>query len=126
MTQGQARLSRFLRHLADQVSIANDIASYEKEQQQFLTSKTTHIINVVHVIKEVEHIDDEAAKSMAYAWQLWNENEILKELEVMRREDGLSLAEWRFIDASLAAAAGNCFTSIVMSRYGGEDARVCF
>ena len=79
---------------------------------------------MVHVIKEMECVDDEAAKSMAYARQLWTENEILKELELMKREDILSLDEWRFLDASLACAAGNCFTSIVIPRYGGEDARI--
>ena len=81
------------------------------------------MINVVHVIKEINDVDDVAAKSMAYAWQLWTENQIGKELEAMR-DSALSPEEWEFVDAALIAAAGDTFTSVVMSRYGGEGTRV--
>ena len=79
---------------------------------------------MVHVIKKLNRTDDEAAKSLAYALQLWTENEILKELKAMKHKNDLSPDEWRFVDACLVAAAGNLFTSIVISRYGGEKARL--
>ena len=126
MDQSSAKLSRFLGYLGDQISIANDIASYEKEKRQFQTGKVAAMINVVHVITKVDRMDDMEAKSMAYAWQLWTENRIIRELEEMKRQDDLSLEEWRFADACLVAAAGNLLTSIVISRYGGEKARIAW
>lgn len=82
------------------------------------------MINIVHVIQRVDGVDEEAAKSMAYAWQLRTENDILRELEEMKRLNELSLDDWRFVDACLATASGNILGSVVMSRYGGEDARI--
>ena len=83
------------------------------------------MINVVHVIKTIEQVgDDEAAKSMAYARLLWTENELIKELDALKRQEALSLEEWKFVEAALVAAAGNTFTSVVMSRYGGKGARI--
>ena len=82
------------------------------------------MINLVHVIVKVDRIEAMAAKSMAYAWQLCTENEILKELEELKRHDELSVEDWEFLDACLVAASGNLLTSVVISRYGGEDARI--
>lgn len=82
------------------------------------------MINLVHVIMEVEHMHAVEAKSMAYAWQLSTEDEILRELEGLTGRDELSAEEWRFVDACLLAASGNLLTSIVISRYGGEDTSI--
>ena len=82
------------------------------------------MINVVHVITKIDRMDDMEAKSIAYAWRLWTENKILRELEEMKRQDDLSLEEWRFANAGLVAAAGNLLTSVVISRYGGGNARI--
>lgn len=82
------------------------------------------MINLVHVIAKVDRMEETAAKSMAYAWQLCTENEILKELEELKRRDEMSVEDWNFVDACLLAASGNLLTSVVFSRYGGEDARI--
>jgi hypothetical protein len=79
------------------------------------------MINLVHVIMQSYRLDAEAAKFMAYAWQLHSEDQVGKEIEVLRRTGDLSLDEWRFLEACLHAASGNVFTSVI-SRYGGEQA----
>ena len=124
MNQGHPNLHRILRYLGDQISIANDIASYEKEKRGYETRETTSMINLVQVIMKVDRMDATAAKSMAYAWQLYTENEIIKELRELKRRDEISVEDWRFLDACLMAASGNMLTCVVISRYGGEDARI--
>ena len=100
------------------------------EKQRFESGKAKSLINIVSVIMKLERVDEVVAKSMAYAWQLCMENEILKDLEGLRKKrlcNELSSEEeeeWRFIDAWLLVAAGNLLTSVVMSRYGGEGARI--
>lgn len=62
---------RLLGYLEDQISIANDIASYDKEEKQFREGKAKEMINLVHTIMQVNRISNvDAAKSMAYAIQL--------------------------------------------------------
>jgi hypothetical protein len=80
------------------------------------------MINLVHVIMQSYRLDAEAAKSMAYGWQLHSEDRVGKEIEVLRRTGDLSLDEWRFLESCLHAASGNLFTSMVIWRYGGEEA----
>ena len=75
---------------------------------------------------KLERMEAMEAKSMAYAWQLFTENEILQELEGLKGRDELSAEDWRFLDACLLAASGSLLSSVVMSRYGGEDAKVAF
>ena len=82
------------------------------------------MINIVHVIERVERLDTEAAKSMAYAWQLYTESNIRRELENLKKLDELSIEEWIFLNGCLTAASGNTLTSVVISRYGGEEARI--
>ena len=124
MDQHSPNLDRMLRLLGDQISIVNDIASYEKEKRRFETGKATSMINLVHVIMKIERMEVAEAKSMAYAWQLCTENEILGELEELKRRDELTDEDWRFLEACLLAASGNLLTSVVIARYGGEDARI--
>lgn len=119
------KLARLFGFIGDQISIANDIASHHKEVQQFRDGKATEMINLVHTIMQVYRVDEAApAKSIAYSWQLWTENEILKELERLKAEGDLSIEEWRLIDGCLVAASGNLLTSIVIGRYGGERKRI--
>ncbi|KAF7915160.1 uncharacterized protein EAE98_011245 [Botrytis deweyae] len=119
------KLRRLFGYLGDQISIANDIASYDKEAKQFLEGRAKEMINLVHTTMQVNCINDvTAAKSMAYAIQLWTENEILEELRALSRQGQLSAEEWRLVDGCLVAASGNLLTSIVISRYGGEEAKV--
>ena len=119
------KLRRLLGYLGDQISIANDLASYDKEAKQFLEGRSKEMINLVHTIMQVNRINGvAAAKSMAYAIQLWTENEILEELRALSGQGQLSDEEWKLVDGCLVAASGNLLTSIVISRYGGEEAKI--
>ncbi|KAL8951635.1 MAG: hypothetical protein Q9222_002396 [Ikaeria aurantiellina] len=122
--QDNPQLRRLLRYLGDHISIANDIASYEKEKRAFDKGKASAMINIVDVIVQLEHIDVKAAKCLAYARQLLIENDILEEMRELKSDGKLGVEEWRFVDACLTAASGNLLTSVVMSRYGGEGARI--
>ena len=117
-------LRRIFRRIGDQISIVNDLASYEMEKRRFESGSSKAIINIVSAIMKMERVEAVVAKSMAYAWQLCMEQEIVDELEELKRRDELSVEEWKFIDVWLLAASGNLLTSVVMSRYGGEDARI--
>ncbi|KAM0156434.1 hypothetical protein ACHAQE_006405 [Botrytis cinerea] len=120
-----AKLRRLLGYLGDQISIANDLASYDKEAKQFLEGRSKEMVNLVHTIMQVNRINGvAAAKSMAYAIQLWTENEILEELRALSGQGQLSDEEWKLVDGCLVAASGNLLTSIVISRYGGEEAKI--
>ena len=132
--ENSPNLHRIVHHIGDQISIVNDLASYEMEMQRFESGKAKSLINIVSVIMKIERVEEVVAKSMAYAWQLCMENEIRKDLEELKKKieerkqwNELSVEEeedWRFIDAWLLVASGNLFTSVVMSRYGGEGARI--
>ena len=73
-----------------------------------------------------ERLEAEPAKTMAYAWQLFTEEAIRGDLDRLKEKEGMGDEEWRFVDACLGAARGNLFTSVVIKRYGGEGARVCW
>ena len=138
--ENSPNLHRIVHHIGDQISIVNDLASYEMEKQRFESGKAKSLINIVSVIMKIERVEEAVAKSMAYAWQLCMENEILKDLEELKKkkteekkkmqwnelngEEEGEEEDWRFIDAWLLVAAGNLLTSVVMSRYGGEGARI--
>lgn len=130
MDENSPNLHRIVHHIGDQISIVNDLASYEMEKSRFESGKAKSLINIVAVIMKLERVEEVVAKSMAYAWQLCMENEILRDLEELKKKtrwDEMSVEEvedWRFIDAWLLVAAGNLLTSVVMSRYGGEAARI--
>lgn len=100
------------------------MASYDKEKRHFDTGRAKSMINLVHVIATLERVETQTAKAMAYAWQLSTENAILEDLQALKRQKELSNEEWMFVDACLTAASGHLFASVVMSRYGGEKARV--
>ena len=111
--------------MGDHFSIANDIASYDKEYSNFKNGRGKHLINVVAVVQKLLGLPDlDSAKAASYALQLWTEQAILEELEGMKIKDELTVAQWKFVDVVLAMAAGNVFTSVVISRYGGEAARI--
>ncbi|KAL8706577.1 MAG: hypothetical protein Q9201_000390 [Fulgogasparrea decipioides] len=122
--QNSPKFGRFLGYVGDQISIANDIASYEKEKRSYENGDADAMINVVHVIAKTEGLADEQAKCMAYAWQLWTESRIIEELDELDKKGDLSLEEWAFVDACLVAAAGNLLAAVVMVRYGGHKTRV--
>ena len=122
--QKHPSLRPLLGRIGDHMSIANDIASYDKEKSRFECGKANSMINLVHMIAERDRLRSNAAKAMAYAWQLLTEEEICGHLEELRCRNELGMEGWRFVEACLAAAKGNLFTSVVIARYGGEGARV--
>lgn len=122
--QNNPKFNRFLRYLGHQLAIANDIASYDKEKRQHQANEAAAMINIVHVIAKNENMEDEQAKGMAYAWQLWIENQVIQELKQMENANELNHKEWEFVDACLSAACGNMFSAVVIARYGGEKARL--
>ncbi|KAL9029777.1 MAG: hypothetical protein Q9196_002019 [Gyalolechia fulgens] len=124
ISQSHPSLLPLIRLIGDHISIANDIASYSKEKARFDSGKSRSMINIVDVIISLESLEANAAKSIAYAWQLLTENQILDQLEDLKMNSRLDMEEWNFVNACLLAASGNLLSSVVMSRYGGEDARV--
>lgn len=124
INQKTPTLQPFLRLCCDQITIANDLASYDKEQRDFDAGRIKSMINIVTVIQRIDHLSTPVAKAMAYARQLYIENELLLELHALKTRAELSAEEWMFVQAFLATAAGNLLNSVVISRYGGEDARV--
>ncbi|KEF50880.1 uncharacterized protein A1O9_13070, partial [Exophiala aquamarina CBS 119918] len=119
-----AKLEKILRLIGHHLSIANDLASYEKEWRDFSSGKIRHLINIVAIVQKIDRTVSDTAKATCYGRQLETERLILEELERMKRVDELSVSEWEFVDAALGMAAGNIFTSVVISRYGGEAARI--
>ena len=83
------------------------------------------MINLVHVIMEGNQLDAEGGKSIAYAWQLLSESWIRNEIDNLCKRGDLTVEEWRFVEACLLAASGSLFTSVIVSRYGGEETRIC-
>ncbi|KAL9577118.1 MAG: hypothetical protein Q9212_006574 [Teloschistes hypoglaucus] len=114
------KLRTLLRHIGDQICFANDIASYAKEKRSYENGEAADIINVVHVIAQNEGSGDEQAKCIAYAGQLWMENQISVEINRLYVGGLLDLEEWALVDACLLAASGNLLTSVIIPRYGGE------
>ena len=110
--------------MADSISFHNDIGSYDKERRSFETGQATSMINVVDVIMKLERLQAKEAKVLAFAWQLFIENELLRELEDLKARDELSVEDWGFIDGCLLMTSGNLITSLFVARYGGEAARI--
>ncbi|KAL6717704.1 hypothetical protein ACLMJK_005619 [Lecanora helva] len=113
-----------LRLLGDHISLANDLASYEKEKRHYETGRMAAIVNVVNVLMTRDRLDAKAAKVMAFAWQLYVENEIIEEVKRLGSDGGLSSDEWTFIEACFTAVSGSFMSAVVMWRYGGESAKV--
>lgn len=124
--QHHPSLRPLLHHIGDHISIVNDIASYDKEKRNFESGKASCVINVVDLIMQQERLEAEPAKAMAYAWQLFTEDAIRRDLDRLKESGVIGEEEWRFVDACLGAARGNLLTSVVIKRYGGEGARVCW
>ena len=119
------RLAKLLSLIRDHLAIINDLASYDKELRDFESGASADLINIVEVFRRVVSLPDEdAAKGMAYSYQLQIEEWIEDELQRLRTNNELSDEQWRFLYAIIACAAGNAFYSMTSSRYGGEAARI--
>ena len=118
------RYARFLTLIKDHLSIVNDLASFDKELRAFNSGASRDLLNIVHELQKMLWLPNvQAAKALAYSYQLQTEEWIEEELDRLKSED-LSLAQWQYLEAVFACAAGNAFYSMTSSRYGGEDARI--
>lgn len=119
-----ARCARFLTLIKDHLSIINDLASFDKELRAYSSGASRDLLNIVYEFQRMLSLPDvNAAKALAYSYQLQTEEWIREELERLKGED-LSLAQWQYLEAVFACAAGNAFYSMTSSRYGGEAARI--
>lgn len=119
------RLTKYIHLLKNHVSVANDLASWEKEKSAFDSGKAVYLINTVAVVMELLGLPTvTAAIALTKALQLQMECEIDEEVQRLIDENILTADEWQFIDATLHLISGNVFTSIVMSRYGGQSHRL--
>ena len=119
----EPKLQKILHLLGDQMIITNDIASYAKEKRAYERGSAAAFINIVRMFAETERMDDDQAKSMAYAWQLGTENQIMEELNHLHANELLDLEEWALVDACMLAISGNLLTSVVIPRYGGKETK---
>ena len=118
-------LNRILSLISDQISIVNDLASFDKEKRAYDSGKTPYLINVVDVVQKFCLFPDPSSgKAVCYALQLEVEKAITDEISSLRKDGDLTQDQWNFIDATLEMAAGNVFYSIVAARYGGEKNRM--
>ena len=124
INQEDPKFHRVLGIVADSIIFHNDIGSYDKERRSFETGQASSMINAVDVIMKLEQLQQKEGKALAYAWQLFMENELLRELDDLKTRDDLSVADWGFLDACLLMTSGNLITSLFIARYGGEGARI--
>jgi hypothetical protein len=121
----EPKIQRYLQVVGDHVSIQNDIASFNKEHDHYVQGKTKHMTNFVSVIQELTpKLTTDEAKIKAYELQLQTEKDILAELDNLANDETVTAAEWKYIEACLIMAAGNLFTAVAISRYGGNQARI--
>lgn len=121
------KLTHFLRLIGDQTLGQNNIASFDKEKRHYLSGMFPEFeqSNGVMVIKRLLSLpNDDAAKAIAYVYQLEAERQIDAELKRMATEGDMNHEEWKFIDAVLMMSVGNVMGSITMSRYGGAATRL--
>ncbi|KAG9195858.1 hypothetical protein G6011_00979 [Alternaria panax] len=119
------KLERFLRLVSDQISLSNDLASYDKEKKAYDSGKSCYMINAVEVVQRLLALSSAGpAKSIAYSMQLDVEAEIKTELERLVASGELSTEELEFVDAVMVMTAGNVFYSVISPRYGGQEAKM--
>ncbi|KAH9484643.1 Terpene cyclase aneC [Psilocybe cubensis] len=118
-------IKRFIRLSLEHICYSNDLGSYEKEKQAYNQGRVSYIINAVDVIKKLFNLpDDVTAKSVTLALQKQTEIEIGTELEQLRASGKATAEELEYCEAVLHLSMGNTFASVVMSRYGGDVARL--
>ncbi|OJD30038.1 sesquiterpene cyclase protein [Diplodia corticola] len=120
------RMAKIIELMGNHMIFANDLGSFAKEKRAFSAGKIQHLINSVHVVKQLLGLpSDEAAKGVVYGLQLQVECDMDAEVGRLLEEDGgLDKEEWRFLDACLLLTAGNLLCTSIMDRYGGEQGRL--
>ena len=119
------QLATFVRLVKNHISVANDLGSWAKEKKAYDKGRVLYLINTAEITRRLLSLPSErAAVAVTYSFQLEIEREIDDEIERLRMQDTLSPDEWRFVDAALHAASANTLVNSIMSRYGGEEARI--
>ncbi|KAF5848286.1 hypothetical protein GGP41_005716 [Bipolaris sorokiniana] len=119
------RLTRFIRLYADHMSIANDLASFEREKRAYANGKAQYLLNTVEEVRKMCSLDnDEAAKFATLAIQMEVERKMARELSRLDADGETSKTEREFLSALVFLAGGNVMCSIIMSRYGGKQSAV--
>lgn len=119
------KLGRIVQLLKSHVSVANDLASWDKEKRAYETGKVLYLINTVDITQRLLSLpNDRAAIAITYAFQLEIERDIDSEIEELGANKFLSPEEWRFVGAALYVASANVLVNTIMSRYGGEAAKL--
>lgn len=119
------KLERFLRLVSDQISLSNDLASYDKEKRAYDCGKACYLINAVEVVQRLLALPSPGpAKSIAYSMQLNVESETKIELDILVASGELSTEKLQFVDAVMVMTAGNVFYSVISPRYGGQEAKM--
>ncbi|XP_014561346.1 hypothetical protein COCVIDRAFT_33687 [Bipolaris victoriae FI3] len=119
------RFARFIRLYADHLSIANDLASFEREKRAYVKGKAHYLLNTVEEVRKMCSLDnDEAAKFATLAIQMEIEREMARELSRLDADRETSYAERELLSALVFLAGGNVMCSVIMSRYGGERSAV--
>jgi hypothetical protein len=118
------KLAKFIQLAARHIAIVNDLGSWKKEKQHYDSGNVLYLLNTVDAVGKALCLDEDSAIEMAYALQLQTECQIDDELEHLINTGVLDEEDWRFIDGVLLVLSGNVLTCVVMSRYGGEVARL--
>jgi hypothetical protein len=121
------KLERINRLISEQMLQSNDIASFDKEKKYWIEGHAKQFLttNGVAIIKDLLSLpNDSAAKAIGYANQMEIEREIDGHIGNMLAAGELDDEEYRLVTAMLYCLTGNMFSAVVMSRYGGESAKL--
>ncbi|KAG8412706.1 hypothetical protein J3459_013776 [Metarhizium acridum] len=122
----EPRLARFVRIFSDHMLQSNDIASYDKEMRYWREGKAKQFLTtngVVILANLLSTSGDDAAKAVAYAYQMEKERQIDAELGALLSGD-FSAQEWRLICAMLYCVTGNMISAVTMNRYSGDESKL--
>ena len=111
----------FERLVMDHIVFTNDIYSFDKEKEDFL-SKGATFLNTVHYLEQALSVRSETAKSIAF--HLMSEVEIKLEQELIGLKESsiFSQEQVKYAHALIEMAAGNVFYSATSARYGRKSA----
>ena len=119
------RLARFIRLYADHLSIANDLASFERDKRAYVNRKAHYLLNTAEEVRNMCSLyNDETAKFVTLAIQMEVEREVARELSRLDADGETSGAEREFLSALVFFAGGNVMCSVIISQYGGEGSAV--
>ncbi|XHF98078.1 hypothetical protein AWENTII_001648 [Aspergillus wentii] len=119
------KLKTFIRLAGSHILIVNDLGSWAKEKRAYDSGKAAYLINAVDVMKQLLRLQsDSNSVSMTYAFQLQLECDLDAEIERLMFANTLDSEQWYFIHITLLFLTGTVASTVFMSRYGGEKARI--